>query len=108
MPDSQPIGPSVLPGDWDGDGVSDADEITAGTDPWTASSKEARLIAMAAYEKSRGMDNGANSSILTVAGFWTIGILKGVSIVAIPILFVSITAGMVMKVIDVSSTIGGK
>lgn len=108
MPESQPIGPSLLPGDWDGDGVSDADEIAAGTDPWTASSEQARLIARAAYEKSRGMDNGANSGILNVAGFWTIGILKGVSIVAIPILFVSVAAGMVMKVIEMSSTIGGK
>ena len=106
MPESQPIGPSLLPGDWDGDGVSNADEIAAGTDPWTASSKAARIAAMQEY--ASGMDNGANSSLLNVAGFWTIGILKGVSIVAIPILFVSVAAGMVMKVIEVSSTIGGK
>ena len=107
MPET-PIGPSVLPNDWDGDGVSDADEIAAGTDPWTASSRQARLIAMAAYEKSRGMDDGANSSVLNVAGYWAVGIFKGVSKVAIPILMVSVMAGMVMKVIQVSSTIGGK
>ena len=106
MPESQPIGPSVLPGDWDGDGISDAAEIAAGTDPWTASSKAERMVAMQEY--ARGMDNGANSSLLNVAGYWTVGILKGVSIVAIPILFVSAAAGMVMKVIEVSSTIGGK
>ena len=107
MPET-PIGPSVLPGDWDGDGVSDADEIAAGTDPWTASSEADRRAAMAEYEKSRGMDNGANSSLLNVAGYWTIGILKGVSKVAIPILMVSVMAGMVMKVMEVSSTVGGK
>jgi len=58
--------------------------------------------------EDNGMENGVNSSLLNVAGYWTVGIVKGVSIVAVPILFVSLTAGLVMKVIEVSQTIGGK
>jgi len=55
-----------------------------------------------------GMENGTKGSLLNVAGYWTVGIAKGVSIVAVPILFVSLTAGVLMKVITISSKIGGK
>jgi len=55
-----------------------------------------------------GMENGTQGSLLNVAGYWTVGIVKGVSIVAVPILFVSLTAGVLLKVIDISSKIGGK
>ena len=55
-----------------------------------------------------GMENGTKGSLLNVAGYWTVGIFKGVSIVAVPILFVSLTAGVLMKVITISSKIGGK
>lgn len=59
-------------------------------------------------DTDNGMENGTQGSILNVAGYWTVGIVKGVSIVAVPILFVSLAAGLVMKVIDMSQTIGGK
>jgi len=59
-------------------------------------------------DTDNGMENGTQGSMLNVAGYWTVGILKGVSMVAIPILFVSLTAGLAMKVINISQTIGGK
>jgi len=102
-----PIGPSVLPGDWDGDGVSDTDEVAAGTDPWRASTKEARAIAMAAYEaQQNGIEDAASGGIFNIAGYWTLGIIKGVSVVFVPIIFVGLATGFMMKVVQTGAKIG--
>jgi len=102
-----PIGPSVLPGDWDGDGVSDTDEVAAGTDPWSPSSKADREAAMSAYY-GRGIENGASSGIFNIAGYWTLGIVKGVSVVFVPIIFAGLASGFMMKVVQTGAKVGGR
>ena len=45
--------------------------------------------------------------ILNVAGYWTLGILKGGSMVFVPILFLSLAAGFTMKVAQTAARVGG-
>ena len=45
--------------------------------------------------------------ILNVAGYWTLGILKGVSMVFVPILAFSLVAGFTMKVAQTAARVGG-
>ena len=101
-----PIGPSVLPGDWDGDGVSDTDEVAAGTDPWSASSREARAAAMAAH--NQGIENAGSGGIFNIAGYWTPGIVKGVSLVIMPIMLCGLAAGFTMKIVQTAAKIVGR
>ena len=45
--------------------------------------------------------------ILNVAGYTTLGILKGVSMVFVPILAFSLVAGFTMKVAQTAARVGG-
>jgi hypothetical protein len=48
-----------------------------------------------------------SDKILNVAGYWTIGIAKGLSMVFVPIMFFGLAAGFAMKVVQVSAKVGG-
>lgn len=106
----QPIGPPVLPNDWDGDGVSDADEMASGTNPWVPSSAEDRREAMeesGMYDDATYYDEDELSTtdqierIVYSTGLWTEGILKGAFLVLPIILIISITIGFTMGIIRV-------
>ena len=49
-----------------------------------------------------------SDKILNVAGYWTLGIVKGVSMVFVPIMFFGLAAGFSMKVVQAAARIGGK
>lgn len=103
--DNPPIGPPVLPGDWDGDGVSDAAEHAAGTDPYTASSEEDRRAAMAAsgiYDKTDDSPDSIRPElerIAYVSGLWFEGIVKGAALVLPPLLLVAMVTGITMGIL---------
>ena len=48
-----------------------------------------------------------SDKILNVAGYWTLGIAKGLSMVFVPIMFFELAAGFAMKVVRVSARVGG-
>jgi hypothetical protein len=48
-----------------------------------------------------------SDKILNVAGYWTIGIAKGLAMVFVPIMFFGLAAGFAMKVVQVSAKVGG-
>ena len=48
-----------------------------------------------------------SDKILNVAGYWTIGIAKGLAMVFVPIMFFGLAAGFAMKVVGVSAKVGG-
>ena len=48
-----------------------------------------------------------SDKILNVAGYWTIGIAKGLSMIFVPALFFGLAAGFTMKVVRVSAKVGG-
>ena len=45
--------------------------------------------------------------ILNVAGYWTLGIAKGVMMIFVPVLFISLAAGFTMKVAQTAARVGG-
>ena len=48
-----------------------------------------------------------SDKILNVAGYWTLGIAKGVSMVFVPIMFMGLAAGFTMKVAQTAARVGG-
>ena len=48
-----------------------------------------------------------SDKILNVAGYWTLGIAKGLSMVFVPIMFFGLAAGFAMKVAQTSARVGG-
>tara|TARA_R100001015_G_C4618712_1_gene175235 strand:- start:650 stop:814 length:165 start_codon:yes stop_codon:yes gene_type:complete len=46
--------------------------------------------------------------VLNTAGFWTVGVLKGVAIAAVPIVAFSMVAGFAFKLARIGAGIGGK
>jgi hypothetical protein len=48
-------------------------------------------------------DNSFSASA-NVAGYWTVGVLQGVAIVAVPIAAISLSYGLITRVIDFGAT----
>ena len=48
-----------------------------------------------------------SDKILNVAGYGTLGIAKGVSMVFVPIMFMGLAAGFTMKVAQTAARVGG-
>ena len=48
-----------------------------------------------------------SDKILNVAGYWTLGIAKGVAMVFVPIMFMGLAAGFTMKVAQTAARVGG-
>jgi len=49
-----------------------------------------------------------SDKILNVAGYWTLGIIKGTATVFVPIMFMGLAAGFSMKVAQTAARIGGR
>jgi len=48
-----------------------------------------------------------SDKILNVAGYWSIGIAKGLAMTFVPIMFFGLAAGFAMKVAQTSARVGG-
>ena len=53
-----------------------------------------------------GIDHG-QTSIMNVAGFWTVGVAKGMAIMFVPVVVVSVAVGFMTRVVKVGTRIGG-
>ena len=48
-----------------------------------------------------------SDKILNVAGYWSIGIAKGLAMTFVPIMFFGLAAGFTMKVAQTAARVGG-
>ena len=53
-----------------------------------------------------GIDHG-QTSIANVAGYWTVGVAKGMAIMFVPVVVVSVAVGFMTRVVKVGTRIGG-
>ena len=53
-----------------------------------------------------GIDHG-KTSIANVAGYWTVGVAKGMAIMFVPVVVVSVAVGFMTRVVKVGTRIGG-
>ena len=53
-----------------------------------------------------GIDHG-QTSIANVAGYWTVGVAKGMAIMFVPVIVVSVAVGFMTRVVKVGTRIGG-
>ena len=53
-----------------------------------------------------GIDHG-QTIIANVAGYWTVGVAKGMAIMFVPVVVVSVAVGFMTRVVKVGTRIGG-
>jgi len=53
-----------------------------------------------------GIDHG-QTSIANVAGYWTVGVAKGMAIIFVPVVVASVAVGFMTRVVKVGTRIGG-
>jgi hypothetical protein len=46
--------------------------------------------------------------VLNVSGYWTVGTIRGLAIVAIPIVLVGMSVGFMRRVVGIGIDLGGK
>ena len=66
------------------------------------------------FTETNGNDNGGGNgidhgqtSIANVAGYWTVGVAKGMAIMFVPVVVVSVAVGFMTRVVKVGTRIGG-
>ena len=55
-----------------------------------------------------GIETDEVQNVANIAGYWTLGVGKGILVAAIPMMMVAIAYGFMLKVVDLGEKFGGR
>ena len=101
-----PIGPPVVPGDFDGDGIpneQDPDHYLPDLDnDGQADIFDVRDVG------NGGIESGGRARLLNVAGYWTLGVAQGTLFMLVPMVMVGLSVGFMQRVVKLGAKVGGE
>ena len=101
-----PIGPPVIPGDFDGDGIpneQDPDHYLPDLDnDGQADIFDVRDVG------NGGIESGGRARLLNVAGYWTLGVAQGTLFMLVPMVMVGLSVGFMQRVVKLGAKVGGE
>ena len=78
-----------------------------GKHPIRVGTRKRVFFDFAPFGRRKGLALEDSDKILNVAGYWTLGIAKGVAMGFVPIMFMGLAAGFTMKVAQTAARVGG-